>query len=199
MTSPNFLRYAGLSAILGAVITLLMMITGVLFFTVGAPFGRVADIISVLQVASMIPVVLVLHIILNSQSPVLSSTAVAIGILGILVIGVLQTLLVVHVVRYAQIASPTVTASGAIGIWLLMTTYLAWRSEILPRGLCWVGLIVGIGYLLLTVGFWLGNIQSPLFFVGSTIVYLGYPIWAIWLGRWLMKRQEKTAFPQAML
>ena len=193
MTSPNFLRYAGWAAYLSAAVTLLMTMTGIMMFT-NPIFWGVTDVLSVFQVALMIPVALGLHLILRSQAPVLSLAASAIGILGMLVKGIFQSLLVLGVLTYEQ-SSPASEgiAPGAIAIWLLLANYLALRGELFPRGLIWAGLITGVGYLVYIVGLWTGGLQSPLLFVGSAVAYWGYPIWAVWLGRRMLRSRSLQA------
>jgi hypothetical protein len=89
-----------------------------------------------------------------------------------LVYGILQALLVAGVLIYQQVSLPNITASAGVGIWLLLENYAALRSEVLPRGLAWAGLITGAGFLVLVLGF------------------LIYPVWAIWLSRWLLRSRS---------
>lgn len=100
MRSPNFRRFAGWAAILGAATSLLTVIAGILMFTVSPFFGGLSDTFSLLSLALMIPVVLALHLLLRSQATVLSPLAAAIGILSMLVYGVLQALLLASVLTY---------------------------------------------------------------------------------------------------
>ncbi len=168
MSTPNFLRYAGSVATLGAVTSLLTVITGILMFTLSPFFGGLSDVFSVLTLASMIPVALALHFLLRSQAPALSLAATAIGILSMLLYGILQALLVASVLTYTHVSLTNITASAGIGIWLLLTNHAALRGKMFPRGLAWAGLIAGAGFLVLVLGFSI------------------YPIWAVWLGRWLL-------------
>jgi hypothetical protein len=174
MTSPNFLRYAGWVAILSAVASLLEVIAGILWLTLSRSlfFGGVTDALSVLTVALMLPVALALHLLLRSRAPVLSLVAVTIGFFGMLVYGILQALLVAGVLTYQQVSLPNIAASAGIGIWLLLANYLALRGKVFPRGLAWAGLIAGAGFLVLVLGFSI------------------YPIWAVWLSRWLLAKSH---------
>jgi hypothetical protein len=174
--------FAGWAAYLSAAATVVTFVTGILFFTRGQPFGTIQDAASVFQVLFMLPIVLALHHLFRPHAPTLSLLAAAIGIIGMLVAAALQTLLVLGKVKYEQTIGPALTAGGAIGMWLMLTGYLALASRILPGGLGWMGLMAGAGYILLVVGFWLGGQRNPLFTVGSLAVVIGYSIWAIWLG-----------------
>jgi len=175
MTSPNFLRMAGWAAILGAVASILMTIAGNLWLALmlsrkmdALAFGGVTDALSVLTLALMLPVALALHLLLRSHAPVLSRVATAIGVLGILVFGSIQALIVAGVLTYPQVSVPQIAASAVVGIWLLLANYAALRDKVFPRGLAWAGLIAGGGFVVLVLGFLL------------------YPVWAIWLGRRLL-------------
>lgn len=183
MTSHNEVRYLTWATYLSAAATIFMAITGILFFTVGAPFGTVNDVFSVIQAILLIAVAVAFHQIVRTEAPTLSLAAAAIGILGMLVIAILQSLLVVGVLPYEQVGRTVIAASGGIGIWLILANYGAVRYALVSKGLAAVGMIVGVGYLALVVGFGAGGLESPLFFIGSMAAYYGYPIWAIWLGR----------------
>ncbi len=102
-----------------------------------------------------------------------------------LVFIVFQMLLVVGVLTYEQVTLIVITAGGGVGIWLLLVNYLALRGKVFPRGLIRVGLIAGAGFLVQMVSFWIWELESPLFYLGSSAAYFGYLFWAIWLGRWL--------------
>jgi hypothetical protein len=195
MTSTNCLRYAGWAAILSAAATGMMTITGILMF-VSLPFAVVTDIISVLQVVLTIPLALGLHLLLQSEAPALGLTATAIGLVGMLVKAVFQSLLVLGVLTYAQ-SSPATEgiAPAAIGIWLLLSNYRAWQAKLFPRGLIWAGFISGIGYLVFIIGFWTGGLQSPLLWVGSAAAGWAYLIWALWLGRRLLAHARAGVQP----
>ena len=172
MTSPNFLRYAGWAAMLSAVMSLLTVITGILMFTLSPFFGGLSDVFSVLTLGFMILVALALYFLLRSQAPVLSLAAAVIGILSMVLYGILQALLAARVLTYEQVSLPNIITSGGIGIWLLLANYALLRGRVFPRGSAWAGLITGAGFLVLALGFAI------------------YPIWAVWLGRWLLETPQ---------
>jgi hypothetical protein len=136
-------------------------------FVATGDFGPLADLSSLFYVAFTIPVVLALHVILRSQGPALSLAAATIGILSLLVLGIFQALLITGTLTYEQF----------------------------PLGLIWAGLIAGVGLLLLGVGFWAGGQQSPVSVIGALTSYISYPIWVIWLGRWLLRSSAGGAPP----
>jgi hypothetical protein len=185
MTSPELLRVAGWAAYLSAAATIVTFVTGILFFSIGQPWGTINDAASVFQVLIMLPIVLALHrlFLFGPSAPALSLLAAAMGITGMLVAAALQALLVFGRVKYQQTIGAVLTAGGGIGIWLVLVGYLALASGGLPGGLAWLGLVAGGGYILLVAGFWLGGQRNPLFIAGSLVAVIGYSMWAIWLGR----------------
>jgi hypothetical protein len=183
MISPNFIRNTSRAAYLSAVATLLQIVTGLLFVSIGGIFGPITDVAGVLQAVSMIAVALVLHLILRSEAQGLSLAAVVIGILSMLVFIVFQSLLVVGALTYEQVTLIVIAAGGGVGFWLLLVNYLALRGKVFPQGLIWVGMIAGAGFLVQMVSFWIWELESPLFYIGSSAAYFGYLFWAIWLGR----------------
>ena len=100
-----------------------------------------------------------------------------------LVFIVFQLLLVVGVRTYEQVTYIVITAGGGVGIWLLLVNYLALQGKVFPRGLSRLGMIAGAGFLVQMVSFWIWELESPLFYIGSSVAYFGYLFWAIWLGR----------------
>ena len=94
-----------------------------------------------------------------------------------------QSILVVGVLTYEQVTLIVITAGGGVGFWLLLVNYLALRGKVFPRGLVRLGLIAGAGFLVQMVSFWIWELESPLFYIGSSAAYFGYLFWAIWLGR----------------
>jgi len=181
--ASGFLSVVAWCAYVSAAATLVTFVTGVLFFTVGQPFGTIQDAASALQVLLMLPIAWLLHRRIGSSAIVWSWLALIVGVLGMLVAGVLQALLVVRRVEYEQTIGAALSAGGAIGIWLVGTGVLALVYSVLPVGLAWAGVAAGAGYLLLVAGFWLGGQGHPLFWSGSLIALAGYGVWAIWLGR----------------
>ena len=183
MTSPNFIRYTSLFAYLSAAATLLQIVTGLLFVSIGGIFGPITDVAGVLQAVLQSLWHWLLHLILRSEAQGLSLTAAVIGILS---------MLRVHRISVASGGWSTHLRTGhlycnygrwGVGIWLLLVNYLALRGKVFPRGLSWLGLIAGAGFLVQMVSFWIWELESPLFFIGSSVAYFGYLFWAIWLGR----------------
>lgn len=175
----------GWFAYLSAAATILTFITGILFFTIGKPFGKINDISSVIQVLFMIPLVIMVMQVLSVYYFALGMIAAIIGVLGMLVSAFGQSLLVMGRIDF-QGSLKYFPAGGAIGIWLIMACLLAASSGQFPEFLAWIGILAGIGYLVTVIGFLQGGQQNKLFYIGALVLGISYPIWAIWLGRLLL-------------
>ncbi len=192
MTSPDVFRYAGWSAYLSAVATIIGFVTLIVFFSVGEPFGTINDISSVILALSLLPLALALYLLQRSGAPSLSLTALIIGICAMLAASILQILLVLRIVKLELTLVAVPAAFGGVGGWLLLNSYLALASRTLPSGLAWVGMVAGVGYILVILGFLLGGQQHPLTAVGGLTAVLSYPIWAIWIGGLLLSGRLTT-------
>jgi hypothetical protein len=189
MTSRTFLRFAGWAALASALALVLMVATAILGPTLR--LGNTFSVVVVILMALLIIVALALYLILRSVAPAMSLAATAIGILGMLLTGAS------HVLAMASTLSPdqfNTTGEGigpaGIGLWLLLANYLALRSKALPRGLTWIGLIAGAGWLLSGVGALIGGSQTLPFSLGPLGIFLVSPLWAIWLGRRLLAQPD---------
>jgi len=192
MCPTQFNLLFGWTAYLSVVATLVTLVTGILFFTLDGPFGTINDAASVFQLLFMSPIAAALFLLTRPHAAGLALLATAIGIVGMLVAAVLQTLLVFGAVEYEQTIAAVLTAGGGVGVWLLLTNVLALAAETLPGALAIFGLVAGMGYVLLVVGFWTGGQQHPLFYVGSLLTVVGYSIWATWLGRLFLSGRLAT-------
>ena len=112
----------------------------------------------------------------------LALLAVAIGCLGMVTAAVLQALLVFGRVAYEQTIRATLSAGGAVGLWLILANVLALDGGTLPPILVVFGIVAGVGYLLVVIGFYRGGQGHPLFYVGSFLGVVGYIVWGTWLG-----------------
>jgi hypothetical protein len=181
---PNPLfQVCGWISYLSAVATLLTLVTGILFFTVGKPFGQINDISSVFQVLLMIP--LAIMFVQLSPSSILKLLAALIGIAGMLVSALGQSLLVIGRIDF-EASTRFFPAGGAIGMWLIAICALALGSSQLPPLLAWIGVLAGAGYIATVIGFLWGGQENALFYIGGFVSGIAYPAWAIWLGHLLL-------------
>lgn len=187
MSNNNLFRLAGWSAYLSAIATILGFVTIIAFFMVGAPFGKINDVISVIGSLVIIPILLALHHLHRSHVPAASLGALLIGMIAMLVAATLQTLLVFKAITYEQTAVTVPSAYGVVGLSLITYNYLAYANETLPRKLAGWGIVAGFGYVLVIMGFILGGQNHPLTYIGGLASVIAYSVWAIWLGRVFLK------------
>jgi hypothetical protein len=188
MVSEFQVRVTAWSAFANGILTLANMITISLMFAVDPIWGPVNDAVSVVWLLSFLPLA---WLFLRVNRPVMGrGVAVGTAVVGtgaILLFASLQVLLVVGLVRFEQTFAAVATLGGILGAWLFANGFLSLRGRTLPRGLAWLTISFGFGYILGMVGYWLGGYESALLWVGAAIGYLAGPVWAFWLG-WLLLR-----------
>jgi hypothetical protein len=147
---------SGVLAAIGMVFLVGMFVS----FAIGATspgmvFGRINDVLVMVSYALAMPTAIALHGLLRPQAPLMSGLATVIGIVALAAIVVLQLLLVVGVLTFEEQIGPVSIALLVAGAWFVVTGYLGSSKGALPGG-------VRHGLLAAT--------------------YVGYPIWAFWLG-----------------
>jgi hypothetical protein len=114
-----------------------------------------------IQYALTVPIALALHALFRRYNANLSLLALVVGVAGMLAVVVLQFLLLVRALSFAQQVVPVTIAILVVGAWLAMTGYLG-RSTGLLRNSLRMSLLA--------------------------VPYFGYPIWAWWLARSLFRK-----------
>jgi hypothetical protein len=125
----------------------------------GLAFGWVNDVLVMVSYALTAPAVLALGRLLRPRAPIRYPLAAVIGLLSIAAIVLLQLLLVIGVLTFEEEIGPASIAYIGLGAWFVLSGYLGRVGSVLPNG-------VRMGVL------------------GAT--YVGYPIWAFWMGRRLL-------------
>jgi len=126
----------------------------------GMAFGWINDVLVMLSYLLTAPAVLALRPLLRPQAPILSAVLAVVGLVSIGATVLLQWLLVIGTLTFEQEIGPVSIVYLGLAVWFVLTGYLGRTSGILPHG-------VRMGL------------------VGAT--YVGYPIWAFWLGRRLLR------------
>jgi hypothetical protein len=127
----------------------------------GMTFGWTNDVLVMVSYLLTAPAVLALVPLFRPRAPLLSAFVAAIGLLSIAGIVFLQLLLVIGVLTFDQQIGPASIVYVGLAAWFVLTGYLGRATGVLPNGVRW-----GI--------------------LGAT--YVGYPIWAFWMGRHLVPR-----------
>lgn len=159
-----------------AAVGLLFLVAMFVSFALGATssglvFGWINDVSAVVAALLMLPLVVAVHVLLRPHAPILSRLATVIGFGANLAIMVLQSLLVLGALTFQEEVGPVLIAFLFFVVWLVLTGYLGSSSGALPHGLR-MGLLA--------------------------VTYVGYPIWAFWLGRHLLQQiREPVASPAA--
>ncbi len=158
---------SGVVATIGVVFLIAMFAS----FAVGATpagqvFGWMNDVLVMVSYLLAAPSAIALGVLLRPGAPTLSGLAVVIGISAIAAIVVLQALLVVGALAFEAQIGPVSIAFLGLVVWFVLTGYLGSSSGALPQG-------VRMGLLAAT--------------------YVGYPLWAFWLGRQLIPLAREPA------
>jgi hypothetical protein len=199
-------RYAIPAAYITGIMSILGFVSLILFFALEAPqastnpqgfhfWGFVSDISGPATMLPLLVVILALHEIERARAPLLSRIAAAVGVIGALAVTVLQVLLVIKVLPFEQEDGPVVLAMAAVGLWLVLANYLGRVQRVLPSGLAWLGIVAGAAQVLYPVlfqalggsGFYENIGSNYLLMAAASVIflvsYVGFPVWAIWLGR----------------
>ena len=182
-------RFAGWSAYLSAAATIIGFVTLILFFSVGQPFGTINDISSIVIALAILPVLVALHKLHHTFAPVVSLGALIIGIVSALTAALLQILFVFKVIPGNLSGEIVTMAFGVFGIALALFNYLAYSNKSFSLKFAIWGIVAGVGYVLVALGFLLGGQDHPLTYVGGLAAVVAYPVWAIWFGKHLLSKQ----------
>jgi hypothetical protein len=139
-------------------------------FAVGArgsalPFGRINDVLVLIAYALAAPGVLAVHSVLRPETGRWGGLLALIGLAAIAAIVVLQAMLVAETLTFEQQIGPVSLALLVLGGWLVAVSWIGRASGRMPVG-------VGLGLL--------------------AALYVGYPIWAVRLGRHLVTRVNRS-------
>ena len=159
-------RISIVSGIVAAVGVVFLILFYVLFFAtplkeLGQAFGWLNDLCVAIQYLLAIPLALSLRRILHQYAPALVNVATVVGLASMLIVTTLQMALVLGVVSFEQeVLWVSLAMIVGVGIWLVITGLVARSAERFPHSLR------------------MSLIAVP---------YVGYPIWAFWLGRNLLR------------
>ena len=123
-------------------------------------FGLLNDICVAIQYLLTIPIALALYRILLPHNPTLIRVATIGGVAAMLIVIVLQLALIFEVLTFQQqVVWASLAMIVGVGSWLVITGLVA-RST--------------------------GRLPNSVVMSAVAVPYLGYPVWAFWLGRRLL-------------
>jgi hypothetical protein len=135
----------------------------------------------------------------GDQSPIVRATEIA-GVAGAVVAAATAILALPHWLPAVPAQILDTSSLGVIGLWLIVSTALAFRTRLYNRVLAVVGALAGVSWLLAAVIMWvelmagdLGSLVPTLETLRTLAGYVGsafYLIWAVWLGIWLLIRKR---------
>ena len=156
--------FAIVSGIISAIGVVFLIAMFVLFATplkeLGFTFGLLNDICVALQYLLTIPIAFALYRILLPHNPAWIRIATLVGIAAMLAVIVLQLALIFGVLTFQrQVLWVSLAMIVGVGSWLVITGLVA-RST--------------------------GRLPNSLMMSAVAVPYVGYPVWAFWLGRYLL-------------
>jgi len=148
---------SGLIAAVGVVFLVAMFASFAVGSTsAGQAFGRVNDVLILVAYLLAVPSVLGVRSIVRPRGRVAADLAATLGIASIAAIVVLQAMLVTEALTFEEQVGPVSIALLALGAWFVIAGRMVTSAGFAPNG-------VRMGLL--------------------AAVYVGYPVWAIWIGR----------------
>lgn len=200
--STQDLRFVAFSAYASSAASILGFVFIALFIAAGQPFGSLNDFFgSVVFALSLMPLAVAFHRFYAVRNRAVSSAALVIGLVSMVVFVAAGALALGYAFNLVTFPEPRpgagayvagVIAPAFVGVWLILVGYLGLQNPTLPKALNWLGILTGGGFVLTLIGFALGGLTSPLVAVSGLATATAFPIWAIWLGRVLLKMTAET-------
>ena len=195
MTTSDFSSLTiGWMAIATGIVGILALVSIILFFTVGQPFGTINDIC--IGAAAIMSGVLAWMLTpqYHGQSPLLSQVALVVAMVGALVATVGSVLVIFGITGWYLAGLYMAVGNALIGLWLLGLNFSAQQGGLWSSGLAISGMVIGV---IMILGFaasqgifsrldawesapWYINYVG---FAGSLGWLVLYPLWCLWLGR----------------
>jgi hypothetical protein len=177
-------------ALATAVVSLLAVLSLIIFYAVGGPFGFLNDVANGL--IGLLSLALAWLWVRNRRGG-WSTLAIAFASLGAIVMVLGSLLIILDITGWYLAGLVSSVGSALLGIWLLIANRLHRSAAELPRGLIMLGMTTGIfmiiGWLALTgVIARIDDPQLAPLYVNAGLLnwmgtYLLYPIWCLWLSR----------------
>jgi len=198
MTSSGFSSTViGWMAIATGMAGIFAMIFIALFYAVGSPFGTLNDIGNGLMALLSGGLAWALYAYDQEKLTTLDKALPILALIGMVVAIIGSVLVIFKFTDWILAGLYTATGYALIGLWVIGLNYAARQSDFLPQGLSMFGLVLGAMMLFgfAAVPGLLKGIDSlegmhPVINVLWQAASLGwlflYPMWCIWLGRWIL-------------
>ncbi len=177
-------------ALATAVVSLLAVLSLIIFYAVGGPFGFLNDVANGL--IGLLSLALAWLWVRNRRGG-WSTLAIACAVLGAIVMVLGSLLIIVDITGWYLAGLVSSVGSALLGIWLLIANCLHRSAPELPRGLILLGMTTGIFMIIgwLALAGVIAGIDDPQLaplYVNAGLLnwmgtYLLYPIWCLWLSR----------------
>lgn len=189
MTTPQLFRLAGWSAYLSVAA---MFAAGIFpIISVTGLVGKLENLAAITLALSMFPLALALHRLYCKPWQVLSMAPTLIGLGAMLMAAGVKFLVLIGAFSSEGIADVLDDLTFAlIGAWLIGVGYLGWLSKIPSANLAGVALLAGLSQVVVTSGFLIANPPPLWALAGGGVTVIAYPIWAITIGRWLLRSSQ---------
>jgi hypothetical protein len=139
-----------------------------------------------------------LHAELHTKSPTLSQIALFLAAAGAIFTIAGSVLVIFGYTEFVLAGWYTGIGNALIGLWLAAFCYSLLRGDMLPHNLVTFGLVAGSFMILGLLGIpgilaRIDTMESLPWYLGVSYLgffgtYVLYPIWTIWLGRFLLAR-----------
>jgi hypothetical protein len=209
------MQWVGWMAIAGGVIGIIGFISLALLFIVGEPFGTINDVLAIPAGILMLPLVFVLYRF-NANHPIMSLVASIAGFVGFIATAIGSILLLSGRISFDQSLFTGIGGFGLIGLWVLLNSVAGLREHVLPAGLAWMGILLGLtpslalifvpradviaraleGMAGQSAGFQMSPLLTIVFALGA-LSYAGLPVWFILIGRLVATNQIGVAIGTA--
>jgi hypothetical protein len=166
--------------------------------TVHPFFGTLNDVFNSLIGISSAVLAWMLYAEFHSRSPLMSQIAILLVVVGVIFTILGSILIIFNYTGFVLAGWYTGIGNALIGLWLAAFSYSMLRADTLPHNLVVFGIVVGAFMVLGLLGIpgvlmRVDTMKSLPWYLG--VGYLGflgtyilYPIWTIWLGRFLLSR-----------
>lgn len=197
MITSNFSTHAiGWMAIVTGVSAILAVITLTLMSTVNMSFGAINDVFNSIIGISSAVLAWMLYAEFHAKSPVMSQIALVLAIIGAILTVVGSVLVLKGITGFVLAGWYSAIGFALIGLWLVAFCYSIQRGVALPHSMIVFGLVVGAFMAVVLIGIpgifaGIDSMESMpwylyIAFFGWLGTYILYPIWAIWLGRYIL-------------